>query len=301
MGCPDWPRCFGSFIPPTSIDQLPADYKEKYAALREKKNVKFAKYLSAFGFKDTAEKILNDKSILQETEFNPLKTWIEYLNRLVGVAIGFFILMLTYRSVKFRKTDPAIFRTSVIVLVLVIFQGWFGSIVVSTNLTTWTITLHMFLALLMVVLLAYLQNRSSQQKTVLDKGAFALTWAAISLLFVQVFLGTEVRTAIDMVSSYMPRDQWMGAVGKVFINHRTFSWAVLGTQLILIAKIRKTVGLKSLSLPLIILILGAFLTGVGMAYFGVPAVLQPLHLTLAAMAIGTEALLMFRTTNGSNK
>ncbi len=179
MGCPDWPRCFGSFIPPTSIDQLPADYKEKYAALREKKNVKFAKYLSAFGFKDTAEKILNDKSILQETEFNPLKTWIEYLNRLVGVAIGFFILMLTYRSVKFRKTDPAIFRTSVIVLVLVIFQGWFGSIVVSTNLTTWTITLHMFLALLMVVLLAYLQNRSSQQKTVLDKGAFALTWAAI--------------------------------------------------------------------------------------------------------------------------
>ena len=298
MGCPDWPRCFGSFIPPTSIEQLPSDYKEKYAALREKKNIKFAKYLLAFGFKDTAQKILNDKSILAETEFNPLKTWIEYVNRLVGVVIGFLIIGLTWQSRKFRKAEPQIFWTSVSILILVIFQGWFGSIVVSTNLTTWTITVHMFLALVMVVLLAYLQRLSSEAKTVVDKRAFFLTWAAITLLFIQAYLGTEVRTAIDMVSSYLPRDQWIGGVGKVLITHRTFSWAVLGTQLILIAKIRKTEGLKSLSLPLLILILGAFLTGVGMAYLSVPAVLQPLHLTLAAMAIGTEALLMFRT-NGS--
>jgi cytochrome c oxidase assembly protein subunit 15 len=298
MGCPDWPRCFGSFIPPTSIDQLPPDYKEKYVALREKKNVRFAKYLSAFGFKDTAEKILNDQSILTETEFNPVKTWIEYLNRLTGVVIGFFIIALTWQSRKFRQADPAIFWNSIAVLLLVLFQGWFGSIVVSTNLTTWTITVHMFLALLMVVLLAYLQNRSSQNRSVLDKSAFVLAWAAVSLLFIQVFLGTEVRTAIDRVSSMLPRDKWIEAVGQAFITHRTFSWAVLGTQLILIGKIRKTEALKSLSLPLIILILGAFLTGVGMAYLSVPAILQPLHLTLAAMAIGTEALLMFRT-NGS--
>ena len=294
MGCPDWPRCFGSFIPPSSIDQLPPDYKEKYAALREKKNVKFAKYLSAFGFKDTAQKILNDRSILTETEFNPVKTWIEYVNRLVGVAIGFFIIALAWQSRKFRATDPTIFWTSLGILFLVIFQGWFGSIVVSTNLTTWTITVHMFLALLMVVLLAYLQNRSGQTTPVHDKRAFVLTWAALSLLFVQTFLGTEVRTGIDLISSQLPRNEWIGAVGRVFITHRTFSWVVLATQAILISKIRKTPGLNTLSLPLIILILGTFLTGVGMAYFSVPAVLQPLHLTLAAIAIGTEALLMFR-------
>jgi cytochrome c oxidase assembly protein subunit 15 len=88
MGCPDWPKCFGNWVPPTSIEQLPPDYKESYSALREKKNVKFAKYLQVIGMTDTANKILNDQSILVEADFNAVKTWIEYLNRLVGVVIG---------------------------------------------------------------------------------------------------------------------------------------------------------------------------------------------------------------------
>lgn len=300
MGCPDWPRCFGNFVPPTSIDQLPSDYKEKYVALREKKNIKFAKYLAAFGFKDTAEKIRNDQSILIETDFNPVKTWIEYVNRLVGVAIGFFIIVLTWQSGKFRKTDPQIFWTSIGILILVIFQGWFGSIVVSTNLTTWTITVHMFLALLMVLLLVSLQSRTEGAKKANENKLALLAAACIVLLFIQVFLGTEVRAAVDRVSSLLPRSQWIQNLGSVFVTHRTFSWVVLLFHAILIRKIRKTGTTNSLSLPLLVLILGVFLTGVGMAYLGVPAVLQPLHLTLAAIAIGTEALLMFRLTNGNS-
>jgi cytochrome c oxidase assembly protein subunit 15 len=296
MGCPDWPRCFGNFIPPTSVDQLPPDYKEKYAAIREKKNVKFAKYLSAFGFNDTAEKILNDKAILVEADFNPVKTWIEYVNRLVGVVIGFFIMILAYRSIKLRRQDPVIFRLSVFTLIAVTFQGWFGSIVVSTNLTTWTITVHMFLALVIVLVLVYLLNRSDPQARVMpsERSLKILAVAAMIMLFVQVFLGTEVRSAIDILAASLPRSGWLEGVGTPFVTHRTFSWIVLVFQGILILKIHKTGGGKSLLLPLIILILGTFLTGAGMAYLDVPAVLQPLHLLMATMAIGTEALLLFR-------
>jgi cytochrome c oxidase assembly protein subunit 15 len=121
-----------------------------------------------------------------------------------------------------------------------------------------------------------------------------LTVAGLITLFMQVFLGTEVRAAVDLVSSRLPRSEWIGALGSVFVTHRTFSWIVLVLQAVLIVKIRKTQGLNSLYLPLIILILCTFLTGVGMAYLGVPALLQPLHLTIATIAIGTEALLMFR-------
>jgi heme a synthase len=298
MGCPDWPRCFGSFIPPTSISQLPPDYKERYAAVREKKNIKFAKYLRAFGFDDTADKILSDKSILVESDFNPVKTWIEYINRLVGVIVGFFIIALAWRSLEFRKTDPKIFWISIATLVGVIFQGWFGSIVVSTNLTTWTITVHMFLALIIVLLLVYLLHRTGQA-TPVPKEHKWLVVIALLTLFIQVYFGTEVRSAIDRISALLPRDEWIIASGSTFITHRTFAQIAMFVQAVLLVKIRKTQPQNPLSLPLLLLILGVFFSGLGMAYFAVPAVLQPLHLLMATMTIGTEALLLFRI-NGSN-
>src|ERR1700754_3370 len=63
MGCPDWPRCFGRWVPPTNASQLPPDY----------------------------EKYLRQQDI--DHTFNALHTWIEYFNRLVGALLGVFAII----------------------------------------------------------------------------------------------------------------------------------------------------------------------------------------------------------------
>src|SRR5690606_13811068 len=145
-----------SWVPPTSVEELPDNYKEIYAAHREKKNIRFAKYLSMIGMDDVGTQILSDPGILEEADFNPTKTWIEYINRIVGVIIGFLIFAVFIASWKFRLSETRVTVTAAITLALVAFQGWLGSFVVSTNLTPWTITVHMFVALVIVGLLVYL-------------------------------------------------------------------------------------------------------------------------------------------------
>ncbi|HEY5825423.1 MAG TPA: COX15/CtaA family protein [Cyclobacteriaceae bacterium] len=300
MGCPDWPRCFGQWVPPTSERDLPANYKETYSAHRDKKNQKFIKYLRAFGMNETADQLASDKSVLVETNFNATRTWIEYLNRLTGAVIGLFIIALVVRSWPLRKTRKSIFILSVITLIGVIFQGWFGSIVVSTNLTTWTITVHMLLAMVIVALLIYLYHLSEtqQKRGEVIKGLKAVLIGCMALLLIQVVLGTEVRAAIDRISmSGIDRSSWIGMLGSEFITHRTFSWIVLIAHVILMVQIMKTKGSKALPRALFILILCTLLTGAGMAYFNIPAFLQPVHLLIATVTFGLQLMMLFRLTD----
>lgn len=287
MGCPDWPTCFGKWVPPTSVSELPPDYKEKNAAYRDRKNQKFAHYLSMIGLEETSKRIIEDKSILTEADFNPAKTWVEYVNRLVGVAIGLLIIALLLTSWSLRKVSPKIFYGSMAALILVIIQGWFGSIVVSTNLTPWTITIHMFQAIVLIAVLIWLLVKTGHRDVPEIKGIRIWLSGGMGIVLIQTFLGTEVRSAIDrLVFASVGRDQWIAGAGMDFIIHRGFSWAVVLLLAGLWLKFRKTTTEKSLALGPFLLILGSLLTGVGMAYFSVPAFLQPVHLLLAVVTFG---------------
>lgn len=307
MGCPDWPKCFGSWTPPTSVDQLPENYKEEYSAHRHKKNEKFAKYLSALGFKETADKILTDPSIKEESDFNPVKTWIEYVNRLVGVVIGFLIFAVFVYSWRYRKVKSSITLIAFLCFILVGFQGWIGSIVVSTNLTPWVVTLHMFLALVIVAMLVWLVHRANQHQELIHqlKSPSLLTnlllVACMGVLLVQILLGTQVREAIDLVATQIStREGWISAVGLDFIIHRSFSWLVLILHVILTVKLWKMDRVNRFVLSVIMLILGTIFTGLGMAWFAVPPFLQPVHLTLATVTFGVQFWLLLRVNEKVN-
>lgn len=295
MGCPDWPKCFGNWVPPTDVSQLPPDYKEEYANYRHKKNIRFAKYLRMFGMNRTADQLLSDESVLIETDFNPTKTWIEYFNRITGVIIGFLIFLVFVYSLKFWNSDRRLTVIAFLTLILVSFQGWIGSIVVSTNLTPWTITVHMFLALVIVAMLVYLIYRSSPHVPPVHSPS--ATWwlvACILVLLVQILLGTQVREAIDAVARVTERSEWLSSIQDQFRIHRSFSWTVLLLHVGLVYNLRKGEGFKTFQLSLVALVLATILTGIGMAWFSVPPFLQPIHLLLATGCFGVQFLFLLK-------
>jgi len=182
------------WVPPTSEAQLPKDYREVYGEKRVAKVEKFAKFLSMLGMKETAEKIKKDPRTYEEEPFNAQRTWTEYGNRLVGFLAGNGVLIIfLWGFWKYRK-DRRFVWLSLINLIAIGLNGWFGSIVVATNLVPWTITVHMFLALLVVCLQLLLIRRISpvQQKTlnlpVAMKWLIGIIRAVLVLMILLVFL-----------------------------------------------------------------------------------------------------------------
>ncbi|MGF1636034.1 MAG: heme A synthase [Cyclobacteriaceae bacterium] len=298
MGCPDWPKCFGSYIPPTNVDQLPENYKEVYASKRERKNIRFAGLLQTIGMEATAEKILNDESILEEADFNVFKTWTEYINRLIGAIIGLLILITAIVSLQYRKSDPVLTILSWIALVLLLIQAWLGSVVVSTNLLPWLITVHMVLALVIVLLLIYVHYRSKigglKGIVLKDKSSLKMiSIFCIVLLLVQVILGTQVRESVDNIAAQMnglERMSWVNQLGISFMIHRSFSILLLIVHALLIKKIYDATvyrhPLRNVAIVIGIVISLEIVSGIIMAYFGIPAFLQPLHLLFGTLLVG---------------
>lgn len=296
MGCPDWPKCFGSWVPPTDISQLPDNYKEIYSDIRHEKNERFAGYLRVFGMEEKADAILNDESIREEDTFNATKTWIEYLNRLTGVVIGFLIMATFFYSVKLRKKDKGIFILSLASLIAVIFQGWIGSVVVSTKLLPWMISIHMLLALVIVMLLIMIRHRAMSHSIVtqVQKSKVNIFLVAgLVLMVLQVLLGTQVREAIDVVAVALggaARDTWVSQLGVEFYIHRSFSLLLLIVHVALIASLWQLMN-QSKSIKKLAIVIGGILvleilTGVIMAYFGIPPFIQPVHLLMSTVLVG---------------
>jgi cytochrome c oxidase assembly protein subunit 15 len=309
MGCPDWPKCFGQLVPPTDVSQLPEDYKEYYASYRQKKNERFARYLDVMGMEAKADHIRTEPSILNEADFNVVKTWTEFVNRLIGAAIGLLIMATMVYSFRLSAEDPWLVVMTVGTFILVLFQGWIGSVVVSTNLLPWTVTVHMLMALLIVVLLVAIAMRARRDRMTpvfIGKRRWMQVFAGICILATgaQIVMGTQVREALDIVAaglSYEMRGSWISKVGDVFIAHRSFSLVLMVLTAVLVYfSFKLTSGankLRKLAVVLIGLLVAEIVLGIILAYAGLPPVAQPAHLLLSTLMFGLFVAMYLLITN----
>ncbi|MDG0973418.1 MAG: COX15/CtaA family protein [Crocinitomicaceae bacterium] len=296
MGCPDWPKCFGEWIPPTEASSLPADYKEIYVEKRAKKVEKFCTMLDGIGLSETAERIRSDESVLYEEDFNARKTWTEYINRLFGFLAGNGILLIfLWIILKYRRKKLVLVAS--INLFILLFQAWFGSIVVATNLVPWTITIHMLLALVIIGLQLYLirlVSPSQQCNITVSKGFFWLVILILAITFYQMFLGTQVREEIDVLrKTGVERGEWSQHFDLAFYVHRSFSWLVL----ILITGMfwvkRNVRNLRIIHWIFIFLVI-ELTSGVLLAHFNMPGLVQTAHLLFACVIFGLLTMAAFR-------
>ncbi len=307
MGCPDWPKCFNQIIPPTDVSQLPVGYEEQYVEGRLKKNLRFANIVDVFGYKELADQIRHDESILVHEEFNVAKTWTEYINRLVGVVAGFALLFSAIYSFTYIKSKPSIFIWSVVNVFAVVLQAWLGSIVVSTNLMPWIITVHMLLALVIVGISIYTFYLSTthRNKTILvnypSTGLKALAIVSLILLLIQVVLGTEVREGIDHLNAEgVARSQWIELLGDKYLIHRLLAYVTLILAVVYFYLVKSRFSKYSIQSKyawvVLILVLLQMLSGIVLARFNVPAFAQTTHLVVASLFFGAQYYLMLLMT-----
>lgn len=301
MGCPDWPKCFGYLIPPTERAQL--DWKaqhpyEKGQVIIVEESLRVAPKDFISGTEFQAENweayTRHDYAI-----FNPTHTWIEFINRLLGALAGLATLLLFISSIFRFKRDRLASLISFLIILGMGFQAWLGKTVVDSNLLPFKITIHMGMALFLVLLLVYLLARVNDSKPNLP-GSFSFkVWVAVGLLLtlVQIGMGTQVRQFVDDQMHLWGLDaasKWLSEAPFLFYFHRSFSLLVFAVHGLLFYRLWQTQYLPPVFLSILFLIGLEILSGILMFYFDFPFSSQPLHLIFASLLFGAQSYFMIR-------
>lgn len=268
LGCPDWPRCFGQWVPPMDIHELPENYKEIYK--------------------------IAGKTI---ADFDPFKTWTEYINRLLGVLLGFGIIGLFIKSFSLRNRERNLPWFCGGLLILIIVQGLVGAFVVSTHLKPFIITIHMFLAISLLFGLIYLKKYCHDlEDTSLvpptDAKALSLSKVMVFLTFIQVLMGTQVRQEVDHLirdTQTATHETVMNHMGVIFYLHRSFSLVIVGLFFYLLVYFHRNRFNRYaffLTFVAFLCVMANVVTGIALNYFGFPANAQPPHLFFGVMTLG---------------
>jgi heme a synthase len=302
MGCPDWPKCFGYYIPPTDIKELLWTPNHQYS--ENQVIIKGEKLLVANSDFKTTESF-DESQFRPYTKhdyaiFNATQTWIEYLNRLVGALAGLAVFVMAVFSFGFWKINKNITLFSWLSVFLMGLQGWLGARVVYSVLNPVKITIHMMVALLIVAVLLYIIRKTKEKNAgfIEDSKFKNILIITLILTFFQIILGTQVRQYVDEIVKIVGYDQMQKVLENptiTFYIHRSFSLIILGLNVFLgLRNSKLNLGFQKINWVLC-LILIEVLTGMAMYYLDFPYTSQPIHLVIASILFGVQFYLFLET------
>ena len=302
MGCPDWPKCFGYYIPPTTESELTWQPNHTY-----KKGMIIIKDETLFlAEKDMTSSVSFIKTNWSPytkhnyTTFNKYHTWTEYINRLVSVIAGFVFIFLVLGSVKFWKTERHITLLTFTAFFLMGFEAWLGKLVVDTNLKPTMITIHMVIGLIIVAILLQLLFSVSEKNNIYKYHALFNKLLIISVIFslVQIAMGTQVRQFIDeQVKQYGFENKQYSLLNPSFkfYFHRSFTIAIVLVNFgMLYLNQLKNLGYKLVNWVVFLIVLES-VTGILMYYAEFPIGTQAIHLLAGAILFGLQFYLWLQS------
>lgn len=301
MGCPDWPKCFGYYIPPTSEEQITwkpnTEFKKGFIIIKDEtlfvaeKDLKTATEFNSNNWEKYTKHDYN--------KFNKYHTWTEYINRLVSVLAGFVFLFLIYGAAKFWKTDKRIPYLAFGAFFLMLFEAWLGKTVVDTNLTPEIITIHMVVGLIIIALLLGLKFIVSDKKTYNYNSLFnKLLIVSVVFSLIQIAMGTQVRQFIDeqvKLFGFENKNYSLMDPSFKFYFHRSFTIAIVLVNLgMFYLNQVKNLGYKLVNW-IVFLIFLETITGILMYYAEFPLGTQAIHLLSGAILFGLQLYLWLQS------
>ena len=301
MGCPDWPKCFGYYIPPTEEKELLYTVGKEYSkgqVIIKNESLLVAKdrFVAPKNFESTHwEKYTKHDYAI----FNPLHTWVEYLNRLVGALAGMACLVALVFSFGFWKENKKLIFYCLLICFLMGFQAWLGKTVVDSVLNPYKITTHMLAALLIVAVQLYVIYSVQENKKIktFDNEFKWVLYAALGLTVVQIIFGTQVRESVDAITELgLPKEVWIQNPKGGFYTHRSFSIVVVCANAFLFWRNRKlTLGFDKMNWIIGLLSI-EILSGIAMYYFSFPFGSQTIHIAMATLLFGLQLYLILENS-----
>ena len=267
MGCPDWPKCFDRWIPPTNIEQLP-DH-------------------------------------IDPSKFNIVLAWIEYSNRVFGALVGLTITLTMLLMFKYYSNETKVRNAVCLAFILTLFEGWLGAVLVKTILNPFTITLHLLFALIIVMLLIYasqevyyLENPAAEKQSKYpEKLGKTFLLLSTALLF-EVILGTEIRAGLEMVHKENPTLDstfLLKMLGPFKYMHTILGILITFLAIyILYQIIKKSISPSNLmiqiSSSILFLIIIQIISGEVLVFFKIVPIIQLFHLWIASWILGLVSI-----------